>query len=322
MNRRASVLAIAALALSPTADAREVDQFTDRMFQLDHLTDAAAVVDARMNALLAEIATELEARHPSSRQQRDDVVEAVLQGSHVELIAQLRSPLEAWLREVASVDLFYAARRGIYGGDVDYDDMGLAWYIDNAPVIRIGPLVIGIDKLGHFLGQGWFYHREYEALRARDPGATEPALLARVREYGHVLEVGYQGLAGTGVYSYADLAANWQGFRFYRSLWDGPSPYLAISGGHYRVARAFHILDYATDAWDEVGNPSRPRSDRLFEKVARYLRAHACAAYRAAPEHFANASGRSQDPGEYLWEGITDGTFACKRRWNLAEICQ
>ena len=328
MNRRgadaarALVVVAATLAMARTAHAREVDQFTDRLFQLDHLSDASAVVDARMNALLSRIAAELEAQQPRTRGERDEIVEQVLQGSHIELIAQLRSPLEEWLREVAPVDLFWVAQRGIYGGDVDYDDMGLAWYINNAPVIRIGPLLVGLDKLGHFLGQGWFYAREYEALRARDPSATEAQILARLREYGHRLEAGYQGLAGTGVYSYADLAANWQGFLFYRSLWDGPAPYLVATGGHYRVARAFHILDHATDAWDELENPSRPRSTRFFDKVSGYLRAHVCADYRAAPERFANTSGRTQDPRDYVWEGATDDVFACRRRWNLAEICQ
>ena len=321
MSRRASViLALLWLGLPTEGRAREVDQFTDRLFQLDHLSDASQVIDAHMNALLAQVVSELDARQPRSQPERDIIVEEVLQGSHIELIAQLRSPLEAWVREVAPVELFWAAHRGIYGGDVDYDDMGLAWYIDNAPVFRIGPLLVGIDKLGHFLGQGWFYAREYAALRARDPQATEADLLGRVRAYGHELESGYQGLTGTGVYSYADLAANWQGFEFYRSLWAGPRPFIIATNGAYRVARAFHVLDYATDAWDEVANPSRARHERFFSKVVRYLRSRVCEAYRGDPVRFANASGRSQDPREYIWEGA--GQFGAERRWQLAEICQ
>lgn len=320
MSRRASAwVGLLWLALARPGHAREVDQFTDRLFQLDHLADAAAVIDARMNALLAELVVELAARHPSSPRERDLIVEEVTQGSHLEFIAQLRSPLEAWLREVAPVELFWVAHRGIYGGDVDYDDMGLAWYIDDAPVIRIGPLLVGLDKLGHFLGQGWFYARAYEALRSADPRATEEELLGRVRAYGHELELGYQGLTGTGVYSYADLAANWQGFQFYRALWAGPRPFIIASHGGYRVARTFHILDYATDAWDEATNPSRPRSEQFFRKVARYLRAHVCEPYRGAVIKFTNASGRDQDPREYVWEGASP--FGAEHRWQLADIC-
>ena len=320
MSRRASAfLVLLWLAHPAIGHAREVDQFTDRLFQLDHLTDASAVIDARMNALLAQIVAELAAHHASSQRERDEIVEEIFLGSHIELIAQLRSPLEAWVCEVAPVQLFWVANRGIYGGEVDYDDMGLAWYIDNAPVIRIGPLLVGIDKLGHFLGQGWFYAREYEALRRRDPNATKAELLGRVRAYGHELEVGYQGLTGTGVYSYADLAANWQGFQFYRELWTGSQPFIVETNGSYRVARPFHILDYATDAWDEATNPSRPRSERLFVKVARYLRAHVCESYRAAPTKFTNASGRSQDPNDYVWDGA--GPFGAEHRWQLADIC-
>ena len=321
-SRASSLLVVVALLVPATLHAREVDQFTDRMFQLRHLNDASPVIDARMNAMLKAVAAELNAKHPKTPRDRDDIIYNAFQGGGSELVAQIHSPFESWVRDDAAVELFWVDGRGIYGGDIDYDDMGFAWYIEVAPVIRLGPLLVGIDKLGHFLGQGWFYYREDRTLRDADPRATEDELHQRLLKYGHDYEVGYLGLAGTGVYSYADLAANWQGLLFYRALFAGPNPYLVAANGRYRQGREFHILDYATDAWDEVANPSRPRTDRFFEKVARYLRAHVCAEYRASPSAFLNASGRTQDPHDYLWSGAVDSAFACKRRFALAELCR
>jgi hypothetical protein len=322
MNRRGRHW-LAIVAFVPgLLHAREVDQFSDRLFQVRHLADSSAVIDARMNEMLRSIAAALSEARPTNQPDRDRIVYDAFQGDRFEFVAQLRTPFESWVRDDADVELFHVDGRGIYGGDVDYDDMGMAWYIESAPVIRLGPLLVGIDKLGHFIGQGWFYYRRYERIRNADPAVHDDEVLRRVREYGHELEVGYQGLVGTGVYSYADLAANWQGMQFYRSLFAGPSPYFQATHGRYRLVREFHILDYATDDWDEVQNPSRPRSDRFYVKVARYLRAHACSDFRGAPSKFLNASGRTQDPREYVWDGAGEAAFACKRRFSIADLCR
>ena len=321
MNRRAELVIALALLATTRVDAREVDQFTDRTFQRQHLTDASAILDARMNAILKAIVAELNAKRPSTQRERDDLIYGAFQGSRVELVAQIRSPFEAWVREDAPVTLFSVDARGVYGGEVDYDDMGLAYYIEVSPVLRLGPVLVGLDKLGHFLGQGWFYYREYRMLRDRDPHASDDDLLRGVRKYGHDQEAGYLGLTGTGVYAYADLAANWSGLQFYLALFSGPDPYLVLANGSYRQAREFRFSDYVTDAWDEALNPSRPRTPRFFDKVARYLRAHVCAAYRTDPDAFLGASGHMQDPREYVWEGAIDGVFAAKR-FALAEVCR
>lgn len=310
------------LTLSRNANAREVDQFTDRLFQLQHLADASAAIDREINAILVGLVHELNRRKPETRADQDPLARAAFQSSRIDYIAQIVTPFESWLRDDAIVDLFWVNHRGIYGGSVDYDDMKMGWYIEPAPVVRVGAVLVGIDKIGHFLSQGWFYYEKERAIRAADPHASANEIDRRVRKYGHDLEMGYLGLGGTGIYSYADLAANWQGLVFFRSLFSGAQPYIAIDRrGRYYLARPFHIVDYATDAWDEVVNPSRPLTDRFFAKVAHYVRARVCSDYRAASAVFLNASGRTQDPRSYVWEGASDGRFACQRRFSIQEIC-
>lgn len=317
--------AIATLAMVcalPAAQAREVDQFTDRPFQLQQLHDASGIIDGEFNAILTRLVEDLNAQRPRSAQEVDRLVHDAFQGSRIDYVSQLVTPFESWLRDEAPIELFAVEGGGIYGGSVDYDDMRMGWYIKPAPVIRVGPLLIGIDKVGHFLSQGWFYYVQDRAIRRAQPRASDAEVDRRIRHYGHELESNYLGFGGTGVYSYADLAANWQGLVFFRSLLSGPNPHIAVKTGRYVLARPFRIVDYATDAWDEVENPSRPQTDRFFNKVARYIRAHVCGDYRAAPRVFLNASGRSQNPRDYVWEGITDQSFACKRRFTIETICR
>lgn len=314
---------LACICATRDGQAREVDQFTDRLFQIQHLADASEVIDRAMNASLAGLVDALNDCKPATRQDRDRLVRDAFQSSRIDYFAQIVTPFESWLRDDAAVDLFWVTARGMYGGDIDYDDMTMGWYVELAPAIRVGSVVVGIDKLGHFLSQGWFYFQKEREIRAADPGASDAAVARRIRQYGHELEDSYLGLGGTGVYSYADLAANWQGLVFFRALFSNSNPYIAMDAkGRYRLARSFHIVDYVNDAWDEVINPSRPRSDRFFAKVARYLRVHACPQYRASRTAFLNESGRTQDSRDYVWEHADDSVFGCKRRFSIQDICQ
>jgi hypothetical protein len=304
-------------ALASPARAKEVDQFTDRAFALAHLHDAAPAIDAKIDHMLDALAAELNA-HGGARDRR---LYDEFQGGTFELVAQLSTPFETWLRDAADVDLFWVDDRGMYGGAIDYDDMGLGWYVEIAPELRIGPRLVGIDKLGHFIGQGWFYYREYQRLRARDPHATPAALDRAIRIYGHGLEATFLGLTGTGVYSYADLAANWQGLEFYKQVYGGAHPYLARDGrGRWRRVRDFHIAEYATDAWDEVQNPSCARAAPLYAKVVRYLRSHACDAYRANSIAFLNATGITQDRATYA-ASPAEGGFDGRNAFALDRVC-
>jgi hypothetical protein len=123
-----------------TAHAREVDQFTDRVFQLDHLHDASAVLDARVDEMLRGVADALNADPGADR---DAIVYEAFQGGRIEMIAQIHAPFETWVREEARVELYRVDGRGCYG-DLDYDDAGLAWYVELAPVEPIGARLLGI----------------------------------------------------------------------------------------------------------------------------------------------------------------------------------
>jgi len=116
---------------------------------------------------------------------------------------------------------------------------------------------VGTDKLGHFFMQGLDYFK-----RVHEDGQP----LAQVFEFAHG-EDGLWGRAATGVRSYADMAANAAGYRFWASLYRGPQAYLRCEEGKGWIKlRRFAWRDYVTDAWDEGINCSE-MSDGLRQKV-------------------------------------------------------
>ena len=134
-----------------------------------------------------------------------------------------------------------------------------------APVIRIADSLLGIDKLGHFVEQGyWLYDAERQALlkgsterwqfgqfMEGDPGLGSD-LYSKYRQiFGSYCRTcvllggfGYYGSASTGVISHADMMANEGGSKFYTDLAEKPETY------HFSIAS----FDY--QAWNEQVTPN------------------------------------------------------------------
>ncbi len=100
---------------------------------------------------------------------------------------------------------------------------------------KIHGICVGADKLGHFFDQGFDLHEV-----ASKPGSTA----TDVENLNRGMEIGAFGLATTGVFSNADLAANRAGLQFYKDLEKNPGKF------------TFHIRNYITDQWNEQANPN------------------------------------------------------------------
>ncbi|MBI3544576.1 MAG: hypothetical protein HY075_14995 [Deltaproteobacteria bacterium] len=114
--------------------------------------------------------------------------------------------------------------------------------------IRVNGHVIGTDKLGHFMAEGY---KTYQ-LWSEEGGSLERAM-----GWGIRTEESYFGLLVSCIKSYADLAANYAGATFYWSIVDGKSPYFTCREGKFVRVRDFDWKDYVTDAWDEAINCSQ-----------------------------------------------------------------
>ncbi len=127
------------------------------------------------------------------------------------------------------------------------------------------PLFIGSDKFGHFLSTGFEYMETYQetfddTLKAGLSAAeAEERALFAVHVRGLLTETTSLGGWIARVFSYGDLSANFDGFRFFKDIVDGRSPYLAFDKDSKRWQigpETFAWEKLVQDTWDEGQNCS------------------------------------------------------------------
>ncbi|MBF0314327.1 MAG: hypothetical protein HQK50_07100 [Oligoflexia bacterium] len=138
--------------------------------------------------------------------------------------------------------------------------------------ININNNIIGSDKVGHFFAQGYTYFKK--AYLNKNTHGIQDAL-----DYGHTSEKYYFGLQTTGIYSYGDLASNYDGMRFWKKLIGirtttgdntiDEQPYVICKNGKWQANPQvkFSWGDYVNPAWDEAINCSSLRNPWMDEKV-------------------------------------------------------
>lgn len=144
-----------------------------------------------------------------------------------------------------------------------------------APLIRVGEVVVGTDKLEHLFGMGFqYFDRHY--LRGQD--------LKRVLKRGIFFEKTILGgnILATGVFAYADLAANFNGMRFWNNMLqlrddvlgkeNNLGPYLECHQGAWTQVKDIDFSDYLDLSSDESINCSKFASRDGLMKYQNYLR--------------------------------------------------
>ncbi len=132
-----------------------------------------------------------------------------------------------------------------------------------APVINVGGTQIGTDKLGHFFNQGYSIYLSNSKRSDYNNRATIGLLESLDSENT------LYGLETTGVKSYADMTANFDGQRFWEKLCGfpkakdntrcEPDAYLKCNDdGTWALnsTQKFSLKDFVSPAWDESINCS------------------------------------------------------------------
>lgn len=302
----------------PIAAAYETDQLTHRELQLVDATDEA---NALMDGMLARAAARTNAR--TACQGGSDEIRAVLaqeihratsRSASVGERGILRAPgfstYSAAVERSDSIDRFGFPHRGdIYGGLTLWNSVILT-LAGPCSTVDVAGVRIGTDKFDHFLGVGYQYWRVVQRT-----GSPDAAIA-----FGNRTEWSYYGLLTSKTFSYADMRANWDGWRFYEELL-GPDSVLGLGeDGCVVQRRPFDWVDWIGSEWDEVLNP--PVYTRLVERgILRTLDAHReeiCAS-------------RERWDGERWWEDYLAalpspgyvGARVPERRdpWQLSALC-
>lgn len=144
------------------------------------------------------------------------------------------------------------------------------------PTLKINNVLVGTDKLGHFLSQGRKFYRRWVKMNDEGEAAEQSAYTERA----------IFGQMTTGAYSNADLVANFEGYRFYRSLFEdniiaGKPAILAWEDDHWIMQRPFDWADHVNDYWDEALNINH--FDTLLYSHMKSRLLTFCDVYRAKP---------------------------------------
>lgn len=147
------------------------------------------------------------------------------------------------------------------------------------PTLKINNVLVGTDKLGHFLSQGRKFYRRME--RMNDEG--------RAAEQSAYTERALFGQMTTGSYSNADLVANYEGYLFYKSLFEdnvieGKPAILAWENDHWVMQRPFDWANHVNDYWDEALNINH-YDVMLYSHMKKRLRTF-CGVYHSNPQLF------------------------------------
>ena len=274
-------LALLALLASPWA--YELDSYTWRALPL---ADATPPANAHVDEILARAIAETNRRtgcaaeDGATRRMLAKAIERQTDPNHIlwRRGGLLRgwgfSSFSYWLETDPDVPIRLLPRHHNIYAEVRLRENWALWLVDSCGVLRMGQVFVGTDKFDHFWDIGWvMYHKSDDGQRPLD------ALLHSMRTEGN-----FRGYGTSGAVSYADLRANYDGYRFYAGLLREGSPVQRGQDGCLVQTRPWDWAEYVDRDWDEFLNPSTytPGAQRGID---RWLAVHGeqiCALDRAA----------------------------------------
>lgn len=295
----ASFLLLVSWAPLPAA---EIDSVTPRGIRLE---DSLAAINAIFNQRLREGVAQANAR------QRDFAdMDAGEFCDQDRLYTELRkaifdSFLPRWglrgydldqqMRELLAEHSYSLSLNDSIYRDIDYLEGFSLRLKALSDVVKIDGHLVGLDKIGHFFAEGWTYFE-----RTGEEGES----LEDAMDWGSRQEAGKFGYSTTGVYSFADLVANFNGWRFWNEVLrtqDDPlkgmianlfgAPHVAcelqvLDSIRYwkrvrawKVRKSFDLADYLDGTWDE-GNNCNSYADPLIEAKVDQLTNEVAADFR------------------------------------------
>jgi hypothetical protein len=251
----------AGTGLATSLCAKEVDTFS----LTNHaMADVAALLDADINSYLDQAIEESNAAAENCS--KEALYRSVRNqfGNHV---------FDRFTKELFRSKTF--PKTAIKVSDSIYDGVGpsapILWLQNQIGseliAVQYNGIRIGLDKLEHFFGSGYLYFEKHY---------LQGMPLSEALHFGAQREIGILGGRTTGVISFADLSANFNGMRFWNHLLNEnpdaigdqkPGPYVACKDSRWAQVRAVTLESYVDRTWDETINCNRYSSIRLARNV-------------------------------------------------------
>lgn len=259
-----SLFLLSLLISSPIFSA-EVDMFT---YRNEKFTDVADKVNGLTNKYVANALKRLNEQNVGCNEEElyKELRTVFANHSKGELtISVIHSPdIE---KKVVKRDDSIFKDWSIFDGFV----MGAPFWVKNgktiSPLVKMGDHVVGTDKFEHMFGRGFKYF-EGHYLKNNDLIKTiKKGILEEKVVFGGIKLV-------TGVFSYADLSANFNGMRFWNHmlqlredvLGQNLGPYITCQNNTYVQAKKIDFTNYFDESMDEGINCSKFPSKKTLKK--------------------------------------------------------
>lgn len=184
-------------------------------------------------------------------------------------------------------------------------------YATLSPTVRLYGVEFGTDKLDHFFQQGYkYYNIQKEAV---GKGKTSGEAEQKAVKWGQMTERTYFGLLVSGVYSNADLYANYAGMKFYLGLTEPITigektrpALLVLKDGKWTIdvasLRGDLLKSFVSDHLNEALNPSG-YAFTIFGSVRRAVKKNGCPAWQKMLPNAAKADLESRSASLEKWNG-------------------
>lgn len=172
-------------------------------------------------------------------------------------------PMEHWIESSLGKNRVYPSEEEY--SDREYFMMSIygtpkfdvSKYFSLSRNININGIYLGTDKLSHWMSTGERYYQVYT--RAMKKENNEQKAFKRAINYGIFLDRFILGGVSSGVFSFGDLEANFQGLLFNRRfcrVQENQRYLVATENGKWRFQHRIDVRDYVNPNFDETFNPS------------------------------------------------------------------
>lgn len=242
----------------------------------EELKDANAPINEYINGKIQNVVESVNAKYKTISCQKL----AFKVGKKFRTFPPFLHPLEDWIQENLNDDYIFPIH-GKYRSDSIYKNRYRFYlkYMKLAPNVQINGVHLGTDKLSHFLSTGRRYYKHY--LKKKKRGYDEENAVKSAIRFGLKNEASILGTLTSGVFSYGDMEANYQGLKFYKNICENEDSYLKKdSHGKWSQIKDFDIQDYVNPYWDESFNISY-RVPRNWNKVSLVIKDEYCSIYQS-----------------------------------------
>jgi hypothetical protein len=270
------LLALMSWVFAINSAAVETDQY---MAWKVELPDSAEAINGYLNTEIAAAVAKINNEKKLAKFSCEDVTAKIL--SHIKGKYEI-SRVSAWTSSSDQVARFpddlkrlQYAKQSIYR----YSSTIISASVDLAKTINVDGYYFGTDKIGHIFYMGRHYYDEY--LKAINNKWSHIQAVRFAIDKGIASEQKFLGYIVGGVFSYADLEANYQGLLLALDFCQGDQPYLSqTEDKQFVFNQKLDIRKYVNADFDESFNPNYYGPNKI-RTVRKMISRNYCSEYQS-----------------------------------------